>query len=150
MDDGWEVGRVADCQMFPLSRLRFWYGDRGKVEWGDGIRGKDEERWWGGYDRGECQTHVYSSFMGLEAALGKWKFLPSTHLRPRLLSLPSSTSNLLTSSSVCAASLAHPHLLFLLHLKRDRVTDFNWADDEYALCVTENGFKAKGGLLTSL
>lgn len=99
----------------------------------------------------EYWNHTCSSLMGLGGALGKWKFLSSTQPRPCLLSLPSSTSNLLMSSSVWAASLAHPHPHpRLLHLKRDCVSDLNWVDDEYALCVTENSFKAKGALLTSL
>lgn len=64
MDDGWEVGRVADCQMFPLSFLRFWYGDRGKVEWGEEMRGKDGERWLNEgrrYDRGELPGRISES-----------------------------------------------------------------------------------------
>lgn len=74
----------------------------------------------------------------------------STQPCPCLLSLPSSTSDLLMSSSGWLASLAHPPPPVLLHVKRDCVTDLNRTDDEYALCIVENGFKAKGTLLTSL
>lgn len=45
IDDRWEAGRVADCQMFPLSLVRFWNGDWGKVGWGEEMRGKDGEKW---------------------------------------------------------------------------------------------------------
>lgn len=81
MYDGWEVERVADCQMFPLSLLCVFdtqsegRSDRGsvgemsaKIEGGDGIRG-------GGTTRGrrrrcyrmcylaECCQHLCSSLM---------------------------------------------------------------------------------------
>lgn len=50
------------------------------------------------------------------------------------------------SSSGWFASPAQPHPS-VLHVKRDCVTDLNWTDKEYALCIS---FKAKGTLLTSL
>lgn len=155
---GWEVGRVVDCQMFPLSLTRFWYWDRDKVRWGEEMRGKDGERLNEGRRdyRGELPGRMSESdpffFQKTGRSSGKMSLngpilkVPSTHLFPPPLS----------------ALVKHPiwwcpHLfdslhwhILVLHVKGFCATDCRRADAEYALCMVENGFKGEGTLLPSL
>lgn len=157
MDDGWEVGRVVDCQMFPLSLTRFWYWDRDKVRWGEEMRSKDGE--WlneGRRDyRGELPGKMSESgtffFQTTGRSSGKMSLngpilkVPSTHPFPPPFSALVNIQ--FVDVLVCLVRFTGTSSSSTW---RDSVTDCRRADVEHALCVAENGFKGGGMLLTSL
>lgn len=88
MYDGWEVERVANCQVFPLSLLfvfdtqsqgrlvcgrakeRRW---RATIEWnGKGEEGGEKEKMLSQKDLAECFRHLCSSLMRPRGTLCRW------------------------------------------------------------------------------